>query len=252
MKKCGNGGRGRGGFTLTELLVVICVIGILLGLLLPAIFSARASARDVECRNSLRSMAFAVMMYADDWEGRYPPAWVIGSPDSTAWCGVYYKVGSVKYMDVTRGPLWPYIQEKKVLRCKSFSPPTLKYAGSGMISGYGINCQYVAGDPTVDPDGMGGYALPAAVSDIGSPGQTILFADCARVKSGVFSEEIFIYPLHKDGSTNVNPATFHFRHRGRANVAFCDGRVESILPPQLDPAGMGQCGWVGNEMMDRE
>jgi prepilin-type processing-associated H-X9-DG protein len=225
---------------------------VLLGLLLPAVSAIRASAQDAECKNNLRNLALATLMYTDDWDGSYPPAWVIGSPDSTAWCGVYYTQGGVKYMDVTRSPLWPYLQDKKVLRCKSFTASTVKYAGSGQISGYGINCQYVAGDPVADPNGMAGYALPAIAGEIRNPSQTILFADCARVKGGVFSEEFFVYPLYKHGSSTTNAATFHFRHKGHANVAFCDGRVESVRPLKLDPAGKGECGWMGNELMDRE
>jgi len=69
---------------------------------------------------------------------------------------------------------------------------------------------------------------------------------------GVRTEEIFIYPLYKYNSTMTNTATFHFRHHGLANAAFCDGHVDSVNPIRLDPAGDGRCGWVANELMDRE
>jgi prepilin-type N-terminal cleavage/methylation domain-containing protein len=50
----------RRGFTVVEMLVVIAIIGILVGLLLPAVMSARERARQVECCNNLRQLAMAV------------------------------------------------------------------------------------------------------------------------------------------------------------------------------------------------
>lgn len=53
-------------FTLIELLVVIALIGILIGFLLPALKSARASGRSSVCLAHQRSIALAMNMYADD------------------------------------------------------------------------------------------------------------------------------------------------------------------------------------------
>jgi prepilin-type N-terminal cleavage/methylation domain-containing protein len=75
----------RSGFSLVELLAVIAIIGLLIGLLLPAVQAARESSRRSTCANNLRQLALGCMQYESS-QGHFPSGgwgfqWT-GDPDA--------------------------------------------------------------------------------------------------------------------------------------------------------------------------
>ena len=65
--------RRRRGFTLIELLVVIAIIGVLVGLLLPAVQSAREASRRASCLNNSRQLGIALNEFVNV-KGQFPNA----------------------------------------------------------------------------------------------------------------------------------------------------------------------------------
>lgn len=91
----------RSGFTVVELVTVMAIVGVLLGLVLPAVQSAREAARRMTCTSHLRQIGLALHAYHDTMQG-LPPGWQVDIRQRTAWS---WNV-----------PLLPYLESQDLLR----------------------------------------------------------------------------------------------------------------------------------------
>lgn len=73
------------GFTLIELLVVMAIMGILVGLLLPAVQATREAARRAHCINNCRQIGLAIHQF-ESANKRLPSGWISDTPvDRPGW-----------------------------------------------------------------------------------------------------------------------------------------------------------------------
>ena len=150
--------RRSAGFSLVELLVVVSVIGVLVGLLLPAVQSARDASRRSVGASNLRQLGIALLGYVSannekfvcqkiDSQQRYENT-VAGSwtPGGSAlfWFGEVDYSAAPATCDFEKGPLQPFLESNTdVLQCPNFPASavgTFQY-GASITTAFGFNAQ---------------------------------------------------------------------------------------------------------------
>ena len=106
----------RAGFSLIELLVVIGVIGVLAGLLLPAVQAAREAARRAQCLNNMKQLALAANAFESSRGGL--PAAATGGPLPV------FRGGSDFCFVSAQTLLLPYLEQSTLFDAVNFSVPS--------------------------------------------------------------------------------------------------------------------------------
>ena len=212
-------------FTLIELLVVIAIIGILAGLLLPAIHRAIGEAKSASCLNNLHQMGVAANLYTLANDGYYPIAYCyVHGPSgmiSRAWDFSTARDLHAGTTTVTPGLLWGSgTALNKVQQCPSYSGNA--NWGKDPYTGYNYNTSYI-GHGTSEQ-----IVTPARVCDVRNPSRCALFGD-GQYAGGAdkFMRAPWPNPAD-DGFSGRAAGTQGFRHMGRTNVVFCDGHTASF------------------------
>lgn len=254
-------------FTLIELLVTIAILTLLIGILLPSLRGARASAKNMLCLTRMGELSKGFQMYTDDHRDVFPPSrmpqWAddprsddnlfdVGNglkfrPRWPAIIGVY--VGAIPFADPARREVrQPYVHE-------TYHCPTAPDWTDERNYAYGYNYQFLGNTRQRNDEFI---QFPVYRTRMKAAGQLVIFADCMGTAAGFTPRERRVYnpagtqqaefgnhgytldpprlTVESDrgtGDDSSRRSAVDPRHSGRANVVFADGHGEAQRDEEL-------------------
>jgi prepilin-type N-terminal cleavage/methylation domain-containing protein/prepilin-type processing-associated H-X9-DG protein len=221
-------------FTLIELLIVISIIAILASILLPALKTARDSAKRISCMNNIKQLGLTFLSYSNDSQENLPPAIINYGGDNLAWGSTLAENNYVNENAIGYAP------KNKTLLCPSSNVKT-----NGKViykfGHYGMNAliTYTLG---LAPASTG-----FKITKISNPSQKVLLLDSGNcyLHYGQMinpSYNIWYIPGAKNNLnldwdqnnyTNKNDA-WNGRHSGKINTFFLDGHADNYKADDLN------------------
>lgn len=215
-------------FTLTELLAVIALIGILAGILIPVVGAARAKARAVECLSNLRQIGQAMILYSNEHKKRFPYAMGYPLPDGSSAPVWANSLAPYLGMQGRLGPP-PLARADGVLIC-----PATGFDSNLRSMSYGYNPNIDSRNGSVPSLGIWDYS-----ANLRNPSRLFLLVE-------IEANHEFCYPsqMTVDGIAYGTKR----RHPGNSgNFLFADGHVENITEPthyNIYNTGDGDPRWI--------
>jgi prepilin-type N-terminal cleavage/methylation domain-containing protein/prepilin-type processing-associated H-X9-DG protein len=222
----------RRSFTLVELLVCIGIISILAAMLMPTLANVKKQAQKTQCASQLRQCGLAMSLYADDWTGYYPHAYLY------PYFGVEYRWAGLLVRQ-------KYIDRMQEVACC----PTDFSLSRGFITNFNTS--------TLGPQAvtygfrayLGGSAIWSWVrrEKLAQPSATVVLLDATYYATwNSYNNWVHTSYTSKNAlPTSITDRAAHFRHLGQANAWFVDNHVKG-----LDVMGLAQYGITGGWSAD--
>ena len=227
-------GRGsRRAFTLLELLVSVAIIALLAALLLMAVSRAKARAQQIQCANNLRQLGLSLQAYLADLHG-YP----VLLTSTNRYSGMErFWIGQLEQEGLANPKLSTNFYYTGVWSCPAAQWSAEVRRGISLADGWSFYAYNIdifgAGMHNKDPAeqfGLQGHYDPAThiyqpikESEVTAPSDMLTLGD-GFDPNGIL--------MRRPVADMVQYGNVLTRHRGRANVTFCDGHLDS---PALTP-----------------
>ncbi|MEM1355898.1 MAG: DUF1559 domain-containing protein [Planctomycetota bacterium] len=203
-------------FTLIELLVVISIIALLIGILLPALGSARKTARMASCLSNCKQMSIATVNYATEHDMDLPTVGFSHGGET------FPEQGSWFFL------LEPYVDEKLMYRCPSDDSESWTTPEAGRLRRVSYATNFMLSGLI-----SGGLSNYNNIDRLPRPSNTIYAVELVEAAGSGFSTTDHIHPETWFG----NPATMDARvaaqveidqHLDRANYTYLDGHAATL------------------------